>query len=58
MIDAASTGSDYETAQVLTTAARSHAITGPAREAYVRVADKLGEYERNRALAALARSER
>jgi len=56
-IDAASTGSDYETAQVLVTAARSHAITGPARDAYVRTAEKLGDYERNRALAALARTE-
>jgi hypothetical protein len=55
-IDAAATvGGDYETAEVLVAAARSHEITGSARDAFVRTAVKLGEYERNRALAALAR---
>ena len=54
---AGSVGSDYEIAQVLLAASRSRAITGAARDAYIRVADKLGDYERNRALAALVRSE-
>ena len=53
---AATVGGEYETAQVLVAAARSHEITGSARDVFVRTADKLGEYERNRALAALARN--
>ena len=55
---AAEIGGDYETAQVLIAAARAHAITGSARDTYVRVAERLGEYERNRSLAALARTQR
>ncbi|MDQ3148977.1 MAG: hypothetical protein M3Q38_03505 [Chloroflexota bacterium] len=51
-------GSGYETSQVLQAAARAHAITGPARDVYVKVADRLGDYEQTQALAALARSER
>jgi beta-lactamase regulating signal transducer with metallopeptidase domain len=58
-VDAAATvGSDYETAQVLVAAAASHEITGSTRDAFVRAAERLGEYERNRALAALARAGR
>ena len=59
VLNAAGTiGSNYETAQVLQAAARAHAITGPARDAYMKVADRLGDYEQTQALAALARSER
>jgi hypothetical protein len=51
-------GSGYETAQVLLATARSHALSGVLRTAYVKVAETLGEYEQNSALAALARAER
>ena len=44
--------------QVLVAAAKSHSITGPARDAYMKAADDLGDHEQSRALAALARRER
>jgi hypothetical protein len=50
--------SGYERAQVLVAAAKSHSITGPARDAYMKAADDLGDHEQSRALAALARRER
>jgi hypothetical protein len=48
----------YEGSQVLLAAARRHAITGAAREAYVRAAERLSDYEEGQALAALVRNER
>jgi DNA polymerase III delta subunit len=51
-------GSGYETGKVLQAAARAHAINGPARDLYMKIADRLGDYEQTQALAALARSER
>lgn len=51
-------GSGYETSQVLQTAARAHEINGPARDVYMKIADRLGDYEQTQALAALARNER
>jgi beta-lactamase regulating signal transducer with metallopeptidase domain len=51
--ETASIGSSYEAAQVLLVAARSHTLTGAARTAYLRVADRLGDYEQSQVLAAL-----
>ena len=48
----------YELSQVLQTAARHHAISGPTREMYIKLADSLGQYEQSQALAALARREK
>ena len=48
-------GSGYETSQVLQAAARGHEIDGPARDVYVQIADRLGNYEQTQALAALNR---
>lgn len=53
-----SIASDHEASQVLMAAARSHTLTGAARDAYVRAADRLGDHEQNQALAALARAGR
>jgi uncharacterized protein YukE len=50
--------SGYETSQVLQTAARHHAITGVARDIYIKLADRLGQYEQSQALAALVRNEK
>ena len=59
VLNAAGTiGSDYETRQVLQAAARDHEISGPARDAYMKIADRLGNYDQTQALAALARRER
>ncbi len=59
VLNAAGTiGSGYETSQVLQAAARGHEINGPARDVYMKIADRLGNYEQTQALAALARSER
>lgn len=55
---AGSLGSGHEASQVLQAAARAHAITGPARDAYLKVADRLGRHEQDQALAALVRSEK
>ena len=49
---------NYEASQVLQLAARTQTISGPVRETYMKVADRLSGYEQNQALAALARSER
>ena len=54
----ASVSGSYEASQVLQLAARTQAISGPVRETYMKVADRLSGYEQNQALAALARSER
>ena len=51
-------GGGYEASQVLQTAARNYAVTGPARELYVSTAERLGDYEQSQALAALARGEK
>lgn len=53
-----SIASDHEASQVLMAAARSRALTGAARDAYVRAADRLGDHEQSQALAALARTGR
>jgi hypothetical protein len=48
----------HETSQVLLAAAARHQITGEARDVYVDTAQKLGDYEQGRVLAALVKSER
>jgi beta-lactamase regulating signal transducer with metallopeptidase domain len=48
----------YERSQVLLAVAASHQISGPARDAYIEAAEKLGEYEQGRALTALVKNER
>jgi len=58
MSEASRVGGDYETAQVLVAAARTQAINGAARETYIKTAERLGDYERDRALAALVRTEK
>ena len=51
--------SDYEAASVLVHLAGHRALTGSARDAYRRAAEGLrSQYERNRALAALTRSDK
>jgi beta-lactamase regulating signal transducer with metallopeptidase domain len=48
----------YEVSQVLLAVAASTSLTGEARSAYIDAADKLGDYEQGRTLAALVKSER
>ena len=48
----------FETSQVLLAVAASHPVAGPARDAYIDAAEKLGDFEQGRVLAALVRSER
>jgi hypothetical protein len=50
--------SSFEASQVLLTVASSHAVTGSARDAYIDAAEKLGDFEQGRALAALVKNER
>ena len=50
--------SGYEASQVLQTAARNHTIIGAARDAYMKAAQRLGDYEQSQALAALVRNEK
>lgn len=58
LTEAGKMSGSYEASQVLKAAARSHAITGAARDAYIKAADRLGEYEQSQALAALVRNEK
>jgi len=51
-------GSSFEIAQVLLAVTASHAVEGPARDAYVAIAEKLGDFEQGRTLSALVKSER
>jgi beta-lactamase regulating signal transducer with metallopeptidase domain len=50
--------SSFEASQVLLSVAASHPVAGPAREAYIDTAEKLGDYEQGRALAALVKNEK
>jgi len=50
--------SDFEAAQVLLTVAASHPVAGPARDAYIDTAEKLGDFEQGRVLSALLKNER
>ncbi|HSC28442.1 MAG TPA: M56 family metallopeptidase [Vicinamibacterales bacterium] len=49
---------NFETSQVLLAVAGAHNLTGPARDRYIEVAERLGEFEQGRAMTALVRSER
>jgi hypothetical protein len=51
-------GSSHETSQVLLTVAATHQISGEARDLYVATAERLGDFEQGRTLAALVKSER
>jgi beta-lactamase regulating signal transducer with metallopeptidase domain len=48
----------FEASQVLLAVAAAHPVDGAAREAYIDVAEQLGDFEQGRALAALVRNER
>jgi hypothetical protein len=50
--------SGFEAGNVLRTVAAHQQITGPARDAYLTVAAKLGQFEEGRAMTALVRAER
>jgi hypothetical protein len=56
--ESATIDSDHEASRVLLAAARSRSLTGPARDAYIRAAERLGEHEKNEVLAALVRTSR
>jgi hypothetical protein len=55
---AAAIDSGFESGQVLQAVAAHQQITGPARDAYIAAAGKLGNFEEGRALSALVKSER
>ena len=55
---AATMGSNFEISQVLLAVVSNHAVEGPARDAYVAVAEKLGDFEQGRTLSALVKAER
>jgi hypothetical protein len=48
----------FEASQVLLAVAAAHPVDGAARDAYIDAAEKLGDFEQGRALAALVKSER
>ena len=50
--------SGFESSRVLLAVAENHSLTGEARDLYIEVAGKLGDYEQGRALTALIRGER
>ena len=50
--------SGFDASQVLLAVAAGHPIAGPARDAYIDAAEKLGDFEQGKVLAALVRSER
>src|SRR4051812_9116694 len=50
--------SSFEASGVLLAVAASHPVTGSAREAYIDAAEKLGDFEQGRVLAALVKNER
>jgi hypothetical protein len=55
---ASAMGSDFEISQVLQAVASNHVVEGPARDAYVAAAEKLGDFEQGRTLSALVKAER
>ncbi len=50
--------SNFEAAQVLIAVASAHPVSGSGRDAYIDVAEKLGDFEQGRVLAALVKNER
>jgi hypothetical protein len=55
---AAGMNGSLEASQVLLAVAAAHPVAGTAREAYIDAAEKLGDFEQGRVLAALVKSER
>jgi hypothetical protein len=55
---AAGLKSNFEASSVLLAVAATHPVSGPARDAYIDAAEKLGDFEQGRALSALVRNER
>lgn len=55
---AATMDGGFERSKVLLAIAQSHTLSGAARDAYIDAAEKLGEFEQGKVLAALVRSER
>jgi hypothetical protein len=51
-------GSSHETSQVLLAVAGAVPLSGEARDLYVTIAERLGDFEEGRALSALVKSER
>jgi beta-lactamase regulating signal transducer with metallopeptidase domain len=54
----AGVSSNFEASSVLLAVASTHPVSGPARDAYIDIAEKLGDFEQGRALSALVRNER
>jgi hypothetical protein len=50
--------SGFEASNVLLAVASTHPVSGPARDAYIDAAQKLGDFEQGRVLSALVRNER
>lgn len=50
--------SNFEASQVLIAVASYHPVSGSARDAYIDAAEKLGDFEQGRVLAALVKNER
>jgi hypothetical protein len=50
--------SNFEASSVLLAVAATHSLSGPAREAYIDVAQRLGDFEQGRTMTALVRNER
>jgi Flp pilus assembly protein TadD len=50
--------SNFEASQVLRAVAANHPIEGEARAAYIAVAERLGDFEEGRAMAALVKAEK
>jgi len=48
-------GSDYEKSRVLLTVSQKYQLEGALRDKYIAIANTLGEYERNRALAGMVK---
>ena len=48
----------FEASQVLLAVAQAHPVDGPARDAYIDAAEKLGDFEQGKVLAALVKNER
>jgi hypothetical protein len=48
----------FETSQVLQAMASHHRLTGQARDLYIDIAGRLGQFEQGQALTALVRADR
>ena len=55
---ASSIDSSFEASQILQTVASKYTLTGEARDIYVKAAERLGDFEQSRALAALVKAEK